>query len=137
MFSPDGRWVAYQLFGPRDTGVFVEPFPRTGAKSRIAPRGIHPLWSPNGKELFYMAGGLFFMVTIKPGQGFDFSTAVSIPRPFQDHGPTIARFYDMTPDARRFIGIVATVQGQAEPLTGINVVLNWHEELKQLVPLKK
>ena len=137
VFSPDGRWLAYQLFSSRDTGVFVEPFPRTGAKSRIAPRGVQPLWSPDGKELFYSAGGLFFMVAVKPGRGFDFSSAVSIPRPFLDLGATIARVYDMSPDGRRFIGIVASGQGQVEVLTQMNVVLNWFEELKQLVPLKK
>ena len=69
-FSPNGRWVAYSAFAPiggeaqaRDTGIFVEPFPATGAKYRIAAAGIHPLWSPDGKELFFLAGGLF-VVTV-------------------------------------------------------------------------
>lgn len=57
VFSPDSRWVAYAQFTSRNTGVFVEPFPRTGAKYRIAATGIHPLWSPTGKELFYSTGG--------------------------------------------------------------------------------
>lgn len=70
------------------------------------------------------------MVTVKPRRGFDFSGAVSIPRPFQNPGPTVARVYDMMPDGRRLIGIVASGPGQAEAFTQINLVLNWFEELK-------
>ena len=57
-FSPDGRWIAYQ-FGSVGPGtfpsVFVRPFPLTSVKYRIAD-GIHPLWSPDGKELLYNQG---------------------------------------------------------------------------------
>ena len=57
-FSPDGRWIAYQFgsVGP-DTfpSVFIRPFPATSAKYRVAA-GIHPLWSPDGKELLYKQG---------------------------------------------------------------------------------
>ncbi len=137
VFSPDGRWVAYQLFSPRDNGVFVEPFPRTGAKSRIAPRGIGPVWAPDGRELFYTTAGSLFRVTIKTGRGFDFSSAASIPRPFENFGPTVARVYDVMPDGQRLIGIVASGQRQGDALTQINVVLNWFDELKQQVPLAK
>ena len=38
---------------------------------------------------------------------------------------------------QRLIGIVSSGQRQGDALTQINVVLNWHEELKQLVPLEK
>jgi serine/threonine-protein kinase len=137
VFSPDGRWVAYQLFSPRDNGVFVEPFPRTGAKSRIAPRGIGPVWAPDGKELFYTTAGGFFRVSIKTGRAFDFSTAESIPRPFENFGPTVARVYDMMPDGQRLIGILGSGERQGDAWTQINVVLNWFEELKQQVGLTK
>ena len=76
-------------------------------------------------------------MTIKTGRGFDFSSAASIPRPFENFGPTVARVYDMMPDGQRLIGIVASGQRQGDALTQIHVVLNWFEELKQLVPLKK
>ena len=41
-----------------------------------------------------------------------------------------AAFYDVTPDGQRFLMIQARVQGAGQ----INVVLNWFEELKRLVP---
>ena len=40
-------------------------------------------------------------------------------------------FYDVTPDGQRFV-MVQAQQGAAQ--AQINVVLNWFEELKRLVP---
>jgi Tol biopolymer transport system component len=132
VLSPDGRWVAYSLFTPRYTGLFVEPVPRTGAKYRISPTAIHPLWSPEGKDLFYTSGTLL-VVTVTTARGFEFSSPVQIPKPFQNPGPTAGRVYDMMPDGR-LIGIVPSGSGQLSSFNQINVVLNWFEELKQQVP---
>jgi hypothetical protein len=95
------------------------------------------VWAPDGKELFYTTAASLFRVTVKTGRGFDFSSAASIPRPFENFGPTVPRVYDMMPDGQRLIGIVSSGQRQGDALTQINVVLTWHEELKQLVPLEK
>ena len=136
MFSPDGRWVAYSTGESGTVGIFVEPFPSTGAKYRISGGGIHPLWSPDGKELLYSAGGLF-VVTVTTGRGFEFSSPVQIPRPFLSFGPTAARSYDIMPNGQRLIGMVPSGQGQSGVSAQIQVVLNWFEELKQHVPLNK
>jgi predicted Ser/Thr protein kinase len=134
--SPDGRWVAYPMFDSTGTGgIFVEPFPSTGAKYRITS-GLHPLWSPDGKELFYWTGGLF-MVKVTTTRAFEFSSPVQIPTPFQSAGPTAVRGYDIMPNGQRFLGIVPSGQGPASSPTRIHVVLNWFEELKQRVPFTK
>ena len=53
-FSPDGRWIAC---GSNESGrqeVYVRPFPGPGGKSQISNEGgAEPLWSRNGKQLFY------------------------------------------------------------------------------------
>ena len=59
VFSPDGRWVAY---GSNETGgneIYVQPFPSTGTKYQVSKNrsSVHPLWSPDGKELFSIPGG--------------------------------------------------------------------------------
>ena len=41
--------------------------------------------------------------------------------------------YDVSPDGQRFLMLKPVQQEQAES-TQINVVLNWTEELKRLVP---
>ncbi|MBA3296541.1 MAG: PD40 domain-containing protein, partial [Acidobacteria bacterium] len=139
-FSPDGRWVAYSMVpaGNDNTsssgaGIFVEPFPSTGSKYRISNRGLHPLWSPDGKELFYSLGGLN-ATTVTTGRGFEFSIPVKIPGPFQSFSPTAARPYDILPSGQQFIGSVPSGLGLAGVSSHIEIVLNWFEELKQHVP---
>jgi eukaryotic-like serine/threonine-protein kinase len=144
VFSPDGRWVAYAMYetgtaidNPSGTtGIFVEPFPSTGAKYRIMSRGLQPLWSPDGKELFYSAGGLF-VVTVTTARGFEFNRSVQLPRAFELPGPSAARAYDIMPNGQRFIAIVPSGPGQAAVTSQIQVVLNWFEELKRQAPLAK
>jgi Tol biopolymer transport system component len=143
VFSPDGRWVAYSTYesiGAVDnpsgnTGTFVEPFPATGAKYRISSRGLHPLWSPDGKELFYSSGSLY-VVTVTTTKGFEFGSPVLSPRPFQNPGPTAARAYDIMPNGQQLIGIVPSGQALTGMSPQIQVVLNWFEELKRRVPTK-
>ncbi len=45
----------------------------------------------------------------------------------------LARNYDISPDGRRF----AMIKGTATSLRQLNVVQNWFEELKRLVPTGK
>ncbi len=42
--------------------------------------------------------------------------------------------YDVSPDGQRFVMIKESSDQGEKPLTQINVVLNWFEELKRLVP---
>ena len=42
------------------------------------------------------------------------------------------RNYDVTPDGQRFLMVRAAEQ--SESTARLNVVLNWHEELKERVP---
>ena len=48
-------------------------------------------------------------------------------------GSGVRANYDVSPDGQRFLMLKPVEQKEA-PLTQINVVLNWTEELKRLVP---
>lgn len=51
VFSPDGKWLAWTTNG---TGIFVQPFPSTGARYQVTlDRGIYPIWSRDGRALFF------------------------------------------------------------------------------------
>ena len=142
IFSPDGRWVAYTGNVPGATyAMFVQPFPSTGATYQISKQaGIHPMWSPNGEELFYNpAAGQYGVVSVSTHSAFTFGNPSPVPRPFIDRGPAFERNTDMTRDVNRFIGVIDAAQkadagGSTAPQ--IQIVLSWFEELKARVPAK-
>ncbi len=55
MLSPDGRWLAYSSDESGQAEVYVRPFPNTSSgKWQISTEGgIEPIWSVNGREVYY------------------------------------------------------------------------------------
>jgi len=138
MFSPDGRWVAYQA-GDAGTGeatTYVQPYPPTGAKYQIA-RGGRPMWSRDGKELFFVpAPSQFMVVSVQTGPVFGFTRPVPVPRRFGLAPPASPRPYDILPDGR-IVGVDAVNLAVDQRSPQIQVVLNWFEELKTKLPAAK
>ena len=138
VFSPDGRWVAYQVgeVGAGEATTYVEPFPQTGAKYQVA-RGGRPQWSRDGTELFYVpAPNQFMAVTVRTQPSLTFGNPVAVPRGFGIADPANTRPYDIMPDGRILgVGMGQTPSGSPGPAQ-IQVVLNWFEELKARAPTK-
>jgi Tol biopolymer transport system component len=140
-FSPNGQWLAYQSFDPKTAGVLVESFPPTGIPNQVAMRGAatphHPFWSRDGKELFYLPGpNQFAVVRVATQPAFSVSKAEALTRGvFLEGGPDALRNIDVLPDGR-FLGVVDLESESVITSPRINVVLNWFEELKRLVPVK-
>jgi serine/threonine-protein kinase len=143
MFSPDGRWVAYQIghAGVTEGTLYVQPFPPNGSKYLIAQQGGRPLWSRDGKELFFVPGpNQFVVVGVKTTPAFTATSRVDVHRGFLSASPTESRTFDMTPDGR-IVGVVSVGQNQSGSpaqieANQIGVVLNWFEELTLKVPEK-
>jgi Tol biopolymer transport system component len=136
VFSPDGRWVAYQSGDFSANVTFVEPMPPSkGLKFQIGTGG-RPLWSRDGTELFIVQRpGEFAAVGIKTQPSFASSDPILIPRAFGVASPTDLRPFDVTRDGRFVVaGPPGGATTNASP-PQINVVLNWFEELKRLVPV--
>src|SRR5262249_21977072 len=52
--SRDGRWIAYTSDESGRDEVYVQSYPRPGAKFQVSiDGGGEPVWSPSGHELFY------------------------------------------------------------------------------------
>ncbi len=139
MFSPDGRWVAYQLKEPGSIGTegvtYVQPFPPTGEKHQIA-QGGRPMWSRDGKELFFVpAPGRFMAATVRTAPSFTVTAAVAVSRGLGEATPSTPRTFDIMPDGR-FVVVGTQGQNQTGGVTQIHVVLNWFEDLKARVPTK-
>jgi hypothetical protein len=105
----------------------------------------HPLWSANGKELFYFIGGTVRLrvVSVTTQPTLAFGNPVPIPNApfFIDSVNDVARRYDIMPDGQKLVGIIAAgAPGSTQPggpsTPQIQVVLNWFEELRARVPTK-
>jgi Tol biopolymer transport system component len=132
-FSPDGHWLAYVSNESGRFEVYVQPYPGPGGKWQISTDGgTEPMWNPNGRELFYRNGDKMMAVEIATQPTFSAGKArVLFERHYMPTTGTIPA-YDVTPDGQRFL--MASDSESATPATQINVVLNWTEELKRLVP---
>jgi Tol biopolymer transport system component len=159
-FSPDGRWLAYQVTdtvaGPAQSTIFVAPFPPTDDKYQISEtrNGFRPTWLPDGEKLklTYSTGvgpdgpqWVVVNITMQPRFTIGDAVRVSNGGLIDSLGPTLtfsgavnARNYDFTPDGRR-IGIIPVrddASSSPPERQHIQVVLNWTEELKQRVPTR-
>src|SRR5262249_5172194 len=62
-FSPDGHWLAYASGETGRSEVYVQPFPGPGGKVPISSGGgSFPVWSPVGRELFFLGPDRRIMV---------------------------------------------------------------------------
>jgi serine/threonine protein kinase/Tol biopolymer transport system component len=146
VFSPDGRWIAYATGQSMPyTSVFVEPFPPTGIKGQLATSALSshfPVWSSDGKELVFVTGepsGVGLAATsVTTKRGVEFGMPVPLQRGFRVVAAGIgrARTFDIMPDGQHFIGVVEPEEfdNAGAGTQELQVVINWFEELKRLVP---
>jgi hypothetical protein len=141
--SPDRRWIAYTSNESGKFEINVRPFPEVnkGRWQISAAGGNSPLWSANGRELFYRNGDAVMAVAVETEPTFKAAKPETLYRgtytssSMQEKHP-----WDISPDGKRFLrmkGVAST--GEASAAAGprkINIVLNWFEELKQRVPVK-
>ena len=124
-FSPDGQSVAFESNESGPWEIYVQSFPRPGAKVRISTNGGRQVrWRRDGAELFYVAlDGMLMSVPVDPAAGrAGFGTPVPL---FETRlAPTLAigrQQYVVTADGQRFLMLTA---GDAPP-PPITLLLNW------------
>jgi eukaryotic-like serine/threonine-protein kinase len=140
--SPDGRWMAYTSNESGREEIYVRPFPEVdkGRWQISTSGGGGPLWSPDGRELFYLNGDAVMSVSIKTELSFDIVGTPQVLFRGTFVGPDLGEGtpWALSPDGKRFLMIKppAITPSAEEGLRKINIVLNWFEELKQRVPVK-
>jgi len=129
--SPDGRWLAYASNEAGISQVYVQPFPDLGARLLISSSGGgEPVWSRDGRRLFYRGDGSMWAVSVALGDTMDAGVPERLfDDRFDNKSPTHTG-YDVDADDRFLV--IGFASPQEELLT---VVLNWHQELKRLVPI--
>ncbi len=123
--SPDGQFVAYVSDETRRAEVFVRTFEESGGKWQISgDGGTEPLWSRDGKELFYRRGDELIAVAVETQPAFSIGASQVlfegpyVPNPMHTN-------YDIHPDGDRFV-MVKSAEGERQ----VVVVLNWVSELE-------
>ena len=117
--SPDGRWVAYESDESGIYEVYVRPFPlppgRAGGKWQISiGGGALPIWSRNGRQLFFQNRDHRIMVTDYEAKNESFDGGK--PRLWSDQrlqDVSGIPNYDLAPDDQRF-AIFPEVKAPAE-----------------------
>jgi Tol biopolymer transport system component len=145
--SPDGEWMAYTSDESGQAEVYIRPFPDvdSGGKWPVSTAGGRsPLWSPDGRELFYRNGDAVMAVSVRMEPDFNLETPRTLFRgAYLDlsglQTPLLINSWDIDPDGKRFLMIKeveATEDESAqEKPPKINIVLNWFEEVKRRVPV--
>jgi len=133
--SPNGRWLAYTSDQSDQPEVFVRPFPnvRGGGPWRVSRAGgEEPLWSPDGREIYYRQGSTVWAASVETSPTFaPTSWQELFPDPYRRTRGTRGHTYDIAPDGERFLMIRESENEMRQ--TEIIVVQNWGEELRRLL----
>jgi serine/threonine protein kinase len=135
--SPDGRWMAYMSTERGWPEVFVCAFPDvTKGQWQVSTSGGDcPIWSPDGKELYYHWGDSVMAVSVETTPTFVSKTPRVLFRGTSviSSGMGEDTPWDISPDGMRFL--MMKEAGSSQSASGsprrINIVTNWFEELKQ------
>jgi Tol biopolymer transport system component len=134
--SPNGQWLAYVSDQAGEDRVYVQAFPaKGGSVYPLSPGlGTGPVWSRDGRELFYRSGDELWAVAVETGPDFAAEGQTLLFEASYEPEPNLAGNpnYDVSLDGQQFL-MVQQPAGTGEA-TDFTVVLNWFEELKRLVP---
>ena len=139
-FSPDGRWLVYQSYESARPEIYAVSFPDGGGRIPISRGpGTEPTWSRDGREIFYRNGEQMMVVAVDTTDSLEAALPDLL---FENNTLEVpagaaSRQYDVTADGRRFLMVKPldpTSDGVPGSTPQINVVQNWFEELRRLVP---
>jgi Tol biopolymer transport system component len=120
-FSPDGELAAFTSDESGRGEIYVAPSTLLAAKRRISNGGASiGRWSPDGRELFYLAADEHVMsVSIRTAPALEIGAPVPL---FAIHGRWPWRDFDVSPDGKRFLAVVPQMMANEQALTA---VMNW------------
>ena len=129
-FSPDGRWIVFRSDETGRPEIYVQPFPSGPKKQISSGGGSTPVWSRDGREIFYVTpDGRLNSVEV-PFKGTELEAGA--PRPLFDlrlagsHWLD-SRQYDVAADGQRFLVVRRVEDAGPDALV---VILNWTTGLK-------
>jgi serine/threonine-protein kinase len=124
--SPDSKWLAYVSNETGREEVYVRALSGTGGRVPVSVGGGgEPLWSRDGKRLFYRSGARLLAATIATEPSLAVTARESL---FE--GPFATDIYhpnyDVAPDGKSFVMIRPVEEDRH-----LVMVVNWGQELRQ------
>ncbi|HEX9493035.1 MAG TPA: hypothetical protein VGA33_07220, partial [Thermoanaerobaculia bacterium] len=120
LFSPNGKWIAYQSNESGRQEVYVRPFHGPGKWIISVGGGTSPFWRRDGHELFYADGDKFYAVDIST------TSTLRAGKPHLVFGLPFVSVCDVSADGQRFVAVKSE---KPLPIREINVVLGWPQLL--------
>ena len=130
VFSPDSKWLAYTSNETGRSEVVVQSVAGSEREQISVDGGSEPVWSKNGKELFYRNGSQMMVVSIELDPVLELGAPRTLFGRESPRGDFFGAAYDVGADGR-FLFLESVEPFDAAE---INVVVNWFEELERLVP---
>jgi len=136
--SPDGRWLAYTSDASGRFEIYVMPFSpqrrATGRRWLVSNGGGYgPVWSHNGRELFFAAFDHRAHVATYTVKGDSFiaeKPRVWSEKQLADVGPFTS--FDVAPDGKRVLALFDSEN--TKPDTTLHLLLNVDGELRRRAP---
>ena len=124
--SPDSRWLAYVSNQSGREEVYVRPLTGPGPRVAISNGGGgEPLWAPDGKHVYYRAGGRVMAARVVTSPTFAVTEREMLfegPYTTEPYHPN----YDLAPDGKSFV-MVRPIEENRQ----LVMVVNWIRELRQ------
>jgi serine/threonine-protein kinase len=138
MFSPDGRWLAYQSNESGRSEVYVQPFSGAGGRWKISSGGgVYPTWSRTKHELFFGTNEGQIMVAAFTVEGDSFRAEKPI---LWSNGRHVARAFsrgfDLHPDGERFALAPGGQTADGAQQSHLTFIFNFFDELSRIAPAR-
>jgi len=127
VLSHDGAWIAYVTDESGVREVYVQAFPERRGRWQVSEGGSCPIWSRDGRELFYVDGSTIRSVSVSTQPSFSSGPPRTVAElDFLPSSESLVN-YDVAPDGR-FLLVRSTSQSSFE--SHVNVVLGWGAGLR-------
>jgi serine/threonine protein kinase len=127
VISPDGHWIAYESDRTGRSEVYVRSYPNVSISLQVsAAGGREPVWSPDGKRVFYRTGSSLLQARLSPPPSVRVMARDTVIKNMQPIAlGALAAGYSVAPDGK-ILGRV--INNNAFQLV---VVPNWKTELDE------
>ena len=123
--SPDGRWIAFSTNESGRDEVVVQPFPGPGGRVQVSTGGgTEPVWSRDGRRLFYRGDRVLMAAVIRPGPPLTVAARDTVLADTYVYASNPHANYDVMPDGEHFIFLQTDEAGE------LIVVANWTSVLR-------